>query len=94
MVKVIQPVGVQAEAPQLRGIDEPDVVQVAFGHQMDPPAEPVGLLVHSLGQVTKKRLGGVIQDGVQGVQPEGVYMALGDPVQSIRPRPRGCGSVR
>src|SRR5581483_12133302 len=56
VVEVVAPLGIQAVAPERRRADQPRVVQVALGDDVDPPAEPLAGAVYRRGPLLEERL--------------------------------------
>src|ERR671919_407171 len=83
MVKVVIPLGIEAIAPELTWWDEAGIIQRPLGDDVNPPIQVLGASVQRQAEFLEKRLCGVVQDGVDGVESQGVDVELGDPEEGI-----------
>src|SRR5262245_41166661 len=83
MVKVIIPLGIERKASQLARPDDAGIVERTLGDGAYPPIQALGVSVQRQAKLFEKRPRGVIQDGMDGVEPQGVDVELGNPVEGI-----------
>jgi hypothetical protein len=83
MVKIVIPLGIEAIAPELTWSDDAGIVQRTLGDDVNPPIQVLGARVQRQAEFLEKRLRGVVQDGVDGVESQGVDVELGDPEEGI-----------
>src|SRR5262245_16980851 len=81
MVEAVVPLRIQSISPESWSAEQARVVQVTLGNQIDLPLQTLGLRVHDVCQFCQEGVGRTIHDGVYGVEPQGIDMARGDPVQ-------------
>src|SRR5206468_12245557 len=70
VVEVVAPLRVEAEAEARGGGDDARVVEIALRDRPDAAAETLGAFAHGGREVLQERLGGVIDDGVHGVDAQ------------------------
>ena len=76
MMEVVVPLPVEPVPPLVKGVDQPDVVQVTLRNDMDLPAETLRLTVDLRGQFLQNMPGAEIEDTVNCVDPQRVQMIL------------------
>src|SRR5947209_14045893 len=81
MVEAIVPLRIQSISPKGWSPEQARVVQITLGNQIDLPLQTLGLRVHDLCQFRQEGVGRTVHDSVYGVEPQGVDMARGDPVE-------------
>src|SRR5437762_10029868 len=84
MMEVIIPLRVQTVTPKFRLPYHTSIVQRAFGDHVHAPVESRSLYMHGRGEFFQKVQCGMIQYGVDGIQPEGVEVVVRNPLQRIR----------
>src|SRR5207248_6420611 len=80
VVEVVAPLRVEAEAEVSRGGDDARVVEIALRDRPDAAPELAGALAYGAGEVLQEWLGGVIDDGVHGVDAQRIDVELVDPL--------------
>jgi hypothetical protein len=83
VMEVVVPLRVQAVTSEFPRTDYLGVVEGTFGDDIDTSPESLCLLVHSRGQFFQKGIGRKIQDGVDGIDSEGINVKLRDPIKGI-----------
>src|SRR5712692_6372440 len=83
MVEAVVPLRIQSISPEGRSTEQARVVQITLGNQIDLPLQPLGLRVYDVCQFRQEGIGRTVHDSVHGVEPQGVDMARGDPVEGI-----------
>src|SRR5437764_12235156 len=81
MVEAVVPLRIQAISPDGWSTQQARIVQVTLGSQIDLPLQPLGLRVHDVCQFRHKGVGRTVHDSVYGIEPQGVDMAGGDPIE-------------
>jgi hypothetical protein len=66
-----------------RGEEDPDVIQIAFGNEMEPASGAFGLAGCGSREFGEERSGRLIKDGVDGIEAEGIDMELGLPEEGV-----------
>src|SRR5579872_875135 len=83
VMKVVAPLRVNA-IPSLRGrVQYANIIQIAFGDQMDLPAEPLRQIAGGALQLGEKMPRPEIEDPVNRIEPQSVEMIVLQPVQSV-----------
>src|SRR3990170_7535942 len=83
MMKVVIPLGIQAIAACLTGVDDPDVVQIALRDHIDFSAQHFRFSVHRFPEFLQEVSRAEIEYPVDGIDPDGIDMILRDPVEGI-----------
>ncbi|MDZ7781194.1 MAG: hypothetical protein U5R14_14865 [Gemmatimonadota bacterium] len=79
VMEVVVPERVQTVAPFFRITQDPWIVAVVLGDEMDRAALSVGFVPHRPSQLLQEREGARVDDPVDRVQAQGVDMELRDP---------------
>ena len=97
VVKVVRPDGVQADAAFRGRQDDAPIVVVRLRDDVHRSLEQPGFLAGRLGQLGQDVDRALIEDRVDGVQPEAVDVELADPVpgvlDEVTPHARAVGPV-
>src|SRR5215469_7478123 len=83
MMEIVAPLRIQTIATRLLRQDEPRVVQVTLGNQVEWPFELLRLSLRCLFQLLKKRNGGKIANGMDGVQAQAIQVKIPLPIKCI-----------
>ena len=83
MVKIVIPLGIERIAPQFAWSDDAGIVQRTLGDGINPPIQALGTSVQRQAEFFEKRLGGVVDNGMDGIEPQCVDVELGDPEEGI-----------
>src|SRR5262245_10717285 len=83
MMEAVVPLRVQSISPEGWSTEQARVIQVTFGNQIDLPLQTLGLRVHDVCQFRQEGVGRTVHDSVHSVEPQGIDMACGDPVEGI-----------
>src|SRR3989337_2665343 len=91
MMEVVIPLGIQAIAAYLPGIDDPDIVQIALRNHIDFSAQHFRLSVHRFPEFFQEVSRAEIEYPMDRIDPKGIDMILRDPVEGIRSEERRVG---
>src|SRR5260370_2178309 len=83
MVEIVVPLRVETAAAGMTRLSDAQVIEVALGDYIDTTIELGGLLVDSRCKFPEERLRRMVDDGVNSINAESVYMEVCDPVQCI-----------
>src|SRR5262245_23073810 len=83
MVKIVIPLGIEGIAPQLVWSDDAGIVQGTLGDGVNPPIQLFGASVQRQAEFFEKWLGGLIDNRMGGIEPQGIDVELGDPEEGI-----------
>ncbi len=83
MVKIVVPLGVDGIAPGGTRIDNAHVFKIAFGNQPRFTPQTLCLGVKGFRKFLQDVARAEVVDAMDGVEPEGVHVIFGQPVQGI-----------
>ena len=82
-MEIVVPLGIQSISTKLLRANEPGVVQVTFGYDIDPAIQPLGLLVHSGGQFLQKMTCRKIENPVNRIEAQSIHAKFRYPIEGI-----------
>src|SRR5580704_15439487 len=83
MVEIVVPLRVETAAAGMTRLSHAHVVEIALGDYIDTTIELGGPLVDSRCKFPEERLRRMVNDGVNSINAQSVYMEVCDPVQRI-----------
>ena len=83
MVEIVVPLRIETAAAGMTRLCDAHVIEVALGDYVDTTIELGGPLVDSRCKFLEERLRRMVNDGVNSINAESVYMEVCDPVQCI-----------
>src|SRR5262249_10669467 len=83
MMKIVRPLGVHTVPSEFRPLDDPDIVQVAFGDEIKLPSDFSRKVIRMFGQLLEEGFGAHVQDGMDRIEPEGIDVVLLKPVDRV-----------
>ena len=83
MMEVVAPLGVVREAAAIARQKDTGVVEVALSDEMDVAVQVGGLVVDGVGEFGEEWGCGLVVDGVNGVEAEGVDVEFGNPAEGV-----------
>src|SRR5262245_33622045 len=82
-MKIVVPLRVETVAAQFLRANQTDVIQRAFSDDINAAIELGSLLVDGVAQFFEKIQGGMIEDGVHGIEAECVNVKIADPFHGV-----------
>ena len=83
MMKIVAPLGVEAEPPRRRRLDDARIVQIALGHQPGAAPQTGRLGVKRVGELGEDVARAEVEDAVDGVEAQPVNVIVGQPVERV-----------
>src|SRR5437763_686873 len=81
MMKVVVPLRIETEAESIGGRDDARIIEVTLGDAVDTTPEFLAARAYGTREVLQKRLRGVIDDRVHGIDAQCIDVKLVDPLQ-------------
>jgi hypothetical protein len=83
VVEIVVPLGIQAISSPFRSIDDPSIVKVAFGDDMDGTTESLSLRMNGFPYIKQNVSGTEVKNSMNGIHPKAVHVILCYPVEGI-----------
>ena len=83
MMEIVVPLGIQPITTQFLRANQPCVVQITLGNDIDPAIKPLGLRMHRTSQFLQKMECGKVENPVNRIEAQSIYAKFRHPIERI-----------
>ena len=82
-MEIVVPLGIQPITTQFLRANQPCVVQITLGNDIDPAIKPLGLRMHRTSQFLQKMECGKVENPVNRIEAQSIYAKFRHPIERI-----------